>query len=109
MDKPVTTTTPPSAPQRPFSYTRHGVTIHDPWNWLRDPKYPEVTDPDVLSYLKAENAFFDGWKAKQQPLLDTLFAEMRGRIKEDDRSVPIRDGDWLYWWAFTPGAQYRTW
>ena len=34
---------------------------------------------------------------------------MRGRIQEDDSSVPVRDGDWLYWWAFQPGAQYRTW
>ena len=34
---------------------------------------------------------------------------MKGRIKEDDSSVPIRDGDFLYWWAFRPGAQYRTW
>src|SRR5205085_6058488 len=39
----------------------------------------------------------------------TLFEEMKGRIKEDESSVPIRDGDWLYWWAFKPGAQYRTW
>ena len=34
---------------------------------------------------------------------------MKGRIKEDESSVPIRDGDLLYWWAFKPGAQYRTW
>src|ERR1700755_1294212 len=34
---------------------------------------------------------------------------MKERIKEDDSSVPIRDGDWMYWWAFKPGAQYRTW
>ncbi len=34
---------------------------------------------------------------------------MKGRIKEDESSVPIRDGDWLEWWAFRPGAQYRTW
>ena len=47
--------------------------------------------------------------APHRPLIDTLFAEMRGRIKEDDSSVPVRDGDWLYWWAFKPGAQYRTW
>ena len=85
------------------------MTIEDPWHWLRDPKYPEVDDPDVLAYLKAENAYFDGWKAKHQGLLDTLFEEMKGRIKEDDSSVPIRDGEWMYWWAFTPGAQYRTW
>ena len=109
MDKPVEFPSPPQAEQRPYSYERHGVTIDDPWHWLRDPKYPEVDDEDVLSYLKAENAYFDGWKARHQDLLDQLFEEMKGRIKEDDRSVPLRDGDWLYWWAFTPGAQYRTW
>jgi oligopeptidase B len=109
MDKPVDTPAPPQAEQRPHSYERHGVTIEDPWSWLRDPKYPNVDDPDVLDYLKAENAYFEGWKAKHQDLLDQLFEEMKGRIKEDDSSVPIRDGDFLYWWAFKPGAQYRTW
>ena len=44
MDKPVEFPAPPSAEQRPFSYERHGVTIEDPWHWIRDPKYPEVTD-----------------------------------------------------------------
>ena len=65
--------------------------------------------PDVLAYLKAENAYFEGWKAQHQGLIDQLFEEMKGRIKEDDSSVPIRDGEFLYWWAFKPGAQYRTW
>jgi oligopeptidase B len=110
MDKPVTFPAPPAAEQRPYSYERHGVTIEDPWHWLRDAKYPEVDDPDVLAYLKAENAYFEGWKVQHQGLIDRLFEEMKGRIKEDDSSVPIRDGDYLYWWAFTPGgAQYRTW
>src|SRR6478609_594919 len=101
--------TPPNAQQRPFSYERHGVTIEDPWHWLRDAKYPEVDDPDVIAYLKEENSYFEGWKAQHEPLIDQLFEEMKGRIKEDESSVPIRDGDFLYWWAFTPGAQYRTW
>jgi oligopeptidase B len=109
MDKPVEMPQPPVAGQRPYSYERHGVTIEDPWHWLRDPKYPQVDDPDVLAYLKAENAYFDRWKAQHQELIDALFEEMKGRIKEDDSSVPIRDGDYLYWWAFQPGAQYRTW
>ena len=47
--------------------------------------------------------------APHQPLIETLFEEMKGRIKEDESSVPVRDGDWLYWWAFKPGAQYRSW
>jgi oligopeptidase B len=109
MDKLASLPSPPKAEQRPYSYERHGVRIEDPWHWLRDPKYPEVDDPDVLAHLKAENAYFDGWKLQHQPLLDELFEEMKGRIKEDDSSVPIRDGDFVYWWAFKPGAQYRTW
>ncbi len=110
MNKPSDIPAPPSAEQRPYSYEQHGVTIEDPWHWLRDAKYPEVDDADVLAYLKAENGYFDEWKKEHQGLLDRLFEEMKGRIKEDDSSVPIRDGDYLYWWAFKPGgAQYRTW
>jgi len=109
MDKPANFPAPPSAEQRPYSYERHGVTIDDPWHWLRDPKYPEVSDPDVLAYLKAENSYFEAWKKPHEALLDDLFEEMKGRIKEDDSSVPLRDGEFLYWWAFRPGAQYRTW
>src|SRR5829696_5381406 len=109
MDKFVSLPSPPTAEQRPYSFEAHGVTIEDPWHWLRDPKYPEVSDPDVLAYLHAENDYFGAWKAQHQALIDALFEEMKGRIKEDDSSVPIRDGDFLYWWAFRPGAQYRTW
>ena len=46
MDKPTSLPSPPVAEQRPYSYERHGVTIEDPWHWLRDPKYPDVGDPD---------------------------------------------------------------
>lgn len=100
---------PPIAERRPHSSTHHGVTIEDPWAWLRDPAYPEVKDEEVLAYLRAENAYFEAAMAPHQGLIGTIFAEMRGRIPEDDSSVPVRDGDWLYWWAFQPGAQYRTW
>jgi oligopeptidase B len=109
MDKPVGLPAPPAAEQRPYSYERHGVTIDDPWHWLRDPKYPEVDDPDVLAYLHAENDYFGHWEKQHRELIDQLFEEMKGRIKEDDSSVPIRDGGFLYWWAFRSGAQYRTW
>ena len=109
MDKPVETHAPPVAEQRPYSYERHGVTIEDPWHWLRDPNYPEVTDPDVLAYLHAENGYFEAWAKQHRELIDQLFEEMKGRIKEDDSSVPLRDGDFFYWWAFRPGTQYRTW
>ncbi|HSJ40292.1 MAG TPA: S9 family peptidase, partial [Xanthobacteraceae bacterium] len=109
MDMPTATPVPPVAEQRPYSYERHSVTIEDPWHWIRDQGYPQVTDKDVLAYLTAENDFFGYWSEQHKELLHRLFEEMKGRIKEDESSVPIRDGDFLYWWAFTPGAQYRTW
>jgi oligopeptidase B len=109
MDKPVAHPAPPQAEQRPYSYERHGVMIDDPYHWLRDQGYPQVTDKDVLAYLTAENDYFGRWQEQHRKLLDDLFDELKGRIKEDESSVPIRDGDWLYWWAFIPGAQYRTW
>jgi oligopeptidase B len=100
---------PPRAEQRPHSYERHGYRIEDPYHWLKDQGYPKVDDEDVLAYLKAENAYFEAAMKPHEPLVETLFEEMKGRIKEDESSVPLRDGQWLYWWAFKPGAQYRTW
>ena len=109
MDKPTALPTPPVAEMRPYRFSRHGVTIEDPWAWLRDPGYPEVTDEAVLDYLKAENAYFEAAMKPHEALVETLFEEMKGRIKEDDSSVPIRDGDWLYRSAFKQGTQYRDW
>ena len=103
------TTTPPRADRRQFSFTAHGQTIDDPYAWLKDPGYPEVTDKDVLAYLEAENGYFERVMAPLKPLTDRLYEEMKGRIKEDDSSVPQKDGDWLYWTAFETGGQYRKW
>ncbi len=100
---------PPVAATRPHSFTRHGITIEDPWAWLRDPGYPEVTDKDVLAYLEAENAHFDAVMAPLKPLAETLFQEMRGRIKEDEATVPQRDGDWIYWTDYEVGGEYPRW
>ncbi|MGI9361970.1 MAG: S9 family peptidase [Parasphingorhabdus sp.] len=100
---------PPIAEQRPHSYERHGYTISDPYHWLKDPSYPTVDDEDVLDYLKAENRWFEQNMAGQKALTDTLFKEMKARIKEDESSVPQKDGDWLYWTAFDEGAQYKKW
>ncbi len=100
-------TSPPVAEKREHSYTHQGITLTDPYHWLRDESYPKVDDEDVLDYIKAENAWFETRMAPQQALTDTLFEEMKARIKEDDSSVPQKDGDWIYWSKFEEGAQYR--
>ncbi len=100
-------TSPPTAEKRDHSYSHHGITIADPYHWLRDQSYPTIDDEDVLDHLKAENAWFEARMKPQQPLVDELFAEMKARIKEDDSTVPQRRGDYLYWSEFEEGAEYR--
>ena len=104
-----TPSAPPVAEKRDYEYSRHGITIADPYHWLKDQSYPKVDDEDVLDYLKAENAWFEANMAPQKELVDTLFEEMKGRIKEDDSSVPQKDGDFLYWTEFEQGKEYRQW
>ena len=105
----VTATTPPVAETRPYEYTRHGVTISDPYHWLKDESYPEIDDADVLAYLKAENTYYEANMAAHRPLVDRLLAEMKGRIKEDESTVPQKDGDYRYWSEFEEGGEYRKW
>ena len=103
----MTLPTPPVAARRPHSFTAHGHTIEDPYAWLKE--YPDVSDPDILAYLEAENAYFEAAMKPHEPLVDRLYEEMKARIKEDESSVPQKDGDWLYWTAFETGGQYRKW
>ena len=100
---------PPVAARKPHSNEAHGVRWDDDWHWIRDPNYPDVRDEEVLAYLKAENDFFEAAMAPHKALTDELFEEMKGRIKEDDATVPLKDGDWLYWSEFKKGTQYRDW
>ena len=105
----MTVTTPPIAAKKPHSVDHHGITVSDHYAWLRDPGYPEVADKEILAHLEAENQWFESRMKPHQPLIDTLFKEMRGRIKEADKSVPQKDGDWLYWIEFEEGAEYKKW
>ena len=102
-------TTPPKAVKKPHSVTHHGITVTDDYAWLRDPGYPEVKDGEILAHLAAENAWFESRMAGQQDRIDALFKEMRARIKEADKSVPQKDGDFLYWIEFEEGAEYKKW
>ncbi len=98
---------PPIAEKRPHSYTVHGVTITDEYHWLRDQGYPKIENKEILAHLEAENAYFEAQMKPQEKLVETIFQEMKRRIKEDDSSVPQKDGDFIYWSKFDEGAQYR--
>src|SRR5436309_12087736 len=105
--------TPPVAPRRPHSFTRHGLTIVDDYAWLKDTNWQEVLrdpselDPDIRKYLEAENDYTESLLGHTASLQQKLVAEMRGRIKEDDSSVPAPDGPYAYLRRFREGGQHE--
>ncbi len=101
--------TPPVATRKSYRFTRHGITVEDPYHWLRDPGYPEVADPEILTYVEAENCYFESVMAPQQPLIEELFAELKARQQPDEAAVPWRDGAYEYQWRYADDAQYRIW
>ena len=105
------TETPPPAKKIPQTDTRHGVTRVDNYAWLRADNWQEVfkdtsvLNPDIRAYLETENAYQKSFMADTAALQETLFAEMKGRIKEDDETVPAPDGPWAYGTSFATGGQ----
>jgi oligopeptidase B len=103
----------PVAPRRPHSFTRHGITIVDDYAWLKDANWQEVLrDPSVLNadirkYLEAENGYTESLLGHTADLQKALVKEMRGRIKEDDSSVPAPDGPYAYLRKFRDGGQHE--
>ncbi|MEQ1950750.1 S9 family peptidase [Mesorhizobium sp. CN2-181] len=104
--------TPPATEERPISDTRHGITRLDEFTWLRADNWqevfrdPSVLDPAIRSHLEAENAYQRTLMADTEVLRKTLFQEMKGRIKEDDSSVPMKDGPYAYGSSYKKGGEH---
>jgi oligopeptidase B len=104
---------PPVAPRRPFQRTLHGVTLSDDYAWLKDRNWqrvlrePSLLDPDIRSYLEAENRYAAALLEPTEGLRKELVAEMRGRMKEDDAGVAMPDGPFAYLWKYREGGQHE--
>lgn len=94
---------PPRAERRPHERTHHGDTFVDDYHWLS-----VADDPQVLEHLRAENAYTEARTAHLAGLTETLFQEMRARIRETDMSVPVRKDGWWYFSRTQEGKQYET-
>lgn len=103
---------PPIAAKEERTDTHHGKTRHDDYAWLRADNWqemfqkPEVLDARIRSHLEAENRYQTDLMADTATLRETLFKEMKGRIKEDDSSVPMPDGPYAYGTSFKVGGQH---
>jgi oligopeptidase B len=104
--------TPPIADRRPVTREVHGVTLVDDYAWLRADNWqavirePSLLAADIRAHLEAENAWCDAFMADTAALQEALVKEMRGRMKEDDSSVPSPDGPWAYATRWMEGAQH---
>jgi oligopeptidase B len=102
----------PRAERGPRSSTWHGITLTDDYAWLRADNWREVMrdpsalDPKIRGYLEAENAYTKASLAHTEALQETLFAEMKARIKEDDSTVPSADGPYAYYVRYREGGQH---
>ena len=92
---------PPMAKKIPKETNIHGVTLVDPYFWLR-----EKNNPEVKAYLEAENAYTETVMRPTEGLQATLYKEMIGHIKETDANVPYHLGDYFYYSRTEQGKQY---
>ena len=103
---------PPVAARKPVTATLHGIARTDDYAWLKDADWqrvmrePDALDPDIRAYLEAENTYTDAFFAPHTALRETLVREMRGRMKEDDASVPAPDGGWAYYRRYVEGGEH---
>ncbi len=92
---------PPVAKKNPATFTEFGNKRVDNYFWLKDKK-----DPEVMKYLEAENVYADQVMGHTKELQQKLYDEMKGRIKEEDNSVPYLDNGYYYYSRTEAGKQY---
>ncbi|MFZ6760057.1 S9 family peptidase [Undibacterium sp. Ji50W] len=98
---PAAAAVPPVAAKVAWQETRHGEVVTDDYRWLQ-----KKENPDVISYLNAENAYTEAMSADIKPLAEKLHGEIKGRMKEVDLSVPVRRGNYYYYSRTEAGKQY---
>ena len=104
--------TPPTARRAARRWSLHGHEQADHYAWLRVDNWrdvmrdPRLLDADVRAYLEAENEHTAANLCDSEALQSELFREMKGRIKEDDYSVPDADGAYAYYFRYRRGGQY---
>ena len=103
---------PPSPRREARTVVQLGRTRTDEYAWMKDEDWqkvlrdPSVLKPEIRGYLEAENAYMRAVLAPTEGLQDTLFREMKGRIREDDASAPEPDGPLVYFTRYATGAQH---
>jgi oligopeptidase B len=97
---------PPVATRRAHDVPSPYGARTDDYYWLRD---DQRQNKEMLAYLDAENAYADTMLAHTRPLQEKIYAEIVGRIKQDDATVPFRDNGYWYYSRYEAGKEYPIW
>ncbi|MCC8483147.1 MAG: S9 family peptidase [Rickettsia endosymbiont of Labidopullus appendiculatus] len=97
---------PPIADKIDYSFTLHGQKITDKYNWLRDIKWPNVSDKKIIEYLQAENKYSEQFFEPLQKEKDKIFEELKGRIKLADQSTYVKKDNYYYYTRTEENAEY---
>src|SRR5213083_465404 len=92
---------PPMAAVRPHRFDEHGTVRIDQYYWLK-----ERSNPEVIKYLEAENAYTKAFMAHTEALQERLYDELKGRVLQNDQSVPFREGNYFYYTRLVEGKNY---
>jgi len=102
----------PKPAKIPVTLEQLGVSRTDDYHWMKDDNWqavlrdPSLIKPDVKAHLTLENSYSQALLAPTEDLQKAIFEEIKGRIKEDDSSVPAPDGAWEYYSRYALGAQH---
>lgn len=96
----------PKVEQRTEKFTVHGIEMSDPYKWLRDKNWPEISDQEILSYVKAENEFSDKFFKQKADLLQKIFQEIKAKTPIKDYTVPYKDDKYFYYSYILENDQY---
>ncbi|WP_425594120.1 S9 family peptidase [Algibacter lectus] len=101
MSKSINEVAIPSAKKISKTLEIHNDVRIDNYYWLNDRENPEVID-----YLNVENNYTKALMAHTEGFQKDLFEEMKGRIKEDDSSLPYKLNGYWYITRYETGKDY---
>lgn len=96
----------PKAEKVPYSFELHGEKIIDNYAWLRDKNWPNVKDKKIIDYLKSENNYFESFFSPLKDKKESIFQELKSRIKLDDQSTYIKRDNYYYYTKTSADNEY---
>ena len=90
----------------------HNEELIDNYSWIKQKDWKEVIlnpnklNAQVKKYLDEENLFKENQLKDINDIEKKLFEELKSKIKNEDNSVPKKDGNYLYGYKYNKNSEY---